>query len=82
MDTKTRSAEIARLAIQIVVTTLGCNKKQSADGVDPDIIALFYRMAEQLAPNDAILDVEETLRQDAFWTLAVISAVGRVCLRS
>jgi hypothetical protein len=79
MNTKTRSAEIARRAIQTVVTTPGCNRKQSAEGVDPYVITFFYREAERLAPNDAILDVAETLEQDAYWELMVIRSVGRLC---
>jgi hypothetical protein len=55
MNTKTRSAEIARRAIQTV----------SRDGgVDPKIIPLFFQEAERLAPNDAILDITETAEQE------------------
>jgi hypothetical protein len=50
MDTKTRSAEIARRAIQTVVTTPGCNKKQSAEGVDPDKRRASFS-APQAAPR-------------------------------
>jgi hypothetical protein len=50
MNMKTRSSEIARRAIETVVSTPGCNQKQSAEGVDPDIISLFYHAAEVFEP--------------------------------
>jgi len=68
MQTKTRSAEIARRAIQTV----------SKNGeVDPKIIPLFFREAERLAPNNAILSINEEAEQNAFWELAVINSVTR-----
>ena len=65
---KTRSAEIARRAIETV---------SKRGGVDPKIIPLFFQEAERLAPNDAILDITETAEEDTFWELSVINSVTR-----
>jgi hypothetical protein len=71
----TRSAEIARRAIETVVTTPGCNKKQSAEGADPDIISLFYHAAEVFEPAASDTRIET----DAYWVLTVIQYMGRFC---
>jgi hypothetical protein len=68
MNVKSRSAEVARRAIQ---------RACLAGPIDPDIVPHFFAEAIRLAPPDAILDVAEEAVQDAYWELAVIHSVTR-----
>jgi hypothetical protein len=67
MDIRTRSAEIARKAILTFA-------KQGII-IDPGTFSLFFKEAERLAPNDAILSLDEEIEEDDFWEDAVIQSV-------
>jgi hypothetical protein len=67
MDMRTRSDEIARSAILTV--------SRQGIVIDPGIIAKFFEAAARLAPNDAILSVDEQAEEDDYWQDAVITSV-------
>lgn len=69
MNTKTRSSEIARRAVQTISTSL-------VGSIDPAVVHFLYRETERLRPNEFILSTDETDTEDTYWEQTVINSVG------